>query len=155
MSDLKAALLGAVVGGMISTGATWIQGSMAKEKDLATEKRQKLEVLLENAIKLNRCLFLKLSITKNEDECEKDGTSFRLLTLQTLYFPEMRAEVAAYVGRINSVEASVAKCSGLGGTSDEQLKYLKCIKMILNDPVGGEELQNLATKAEAVSKGLR
>jgi hypothetical protein len=156
MGELRAALLGAIVGGIISGGATWMQANMAKDKDLATEKRQKLVFVMESAFKLNHCLMNRWNIydTEIDDDCRKDNTEYRLLSISGLYFPEIMKEVAAYVERFDSNQLEISKCPAISSNPDEMNKRLDCIKAVFSKHNGGKELQNLQDKAELINKTL-
>lgn len=155
MSDFKVALLGAIVGGAISTGAVLMQANMTRTKDLATEKRQKLELVLETAIKLNHCSLQRLRDVVLENECQKDDANFYLLALSDLYFPEIDAEVGTYLNSLHAVELSVAKCPSAGITPKEKIKRIECMQAISKQSTVGTELQVLADKAKILSKTLQ
>lgn len=63
MSDLKSALAGAFLGGLLSLGGVWLQSYAAQKKDALAEKRQKIEIIVENVLKINQCQLQLWTIT--------------------------------------------------------------------------------------------
>ena len=157
MSEFKAALfgvVGVVVGGLISISTTWMQGYMAKDKDLAAENRQKLELLLENVYKLENCLQSDIVSASVTDDCDKNGTAYKTLSIGGLYFPIMKKELDAYVGQVYAAKSVILECPANSMIPSEQIKRLQCSKAIFGKFPTGKYLQNVQDKAEAQMKIL-
>lgn len=123
MSDFKSALLGAVIGGLISTGAQWMTAHMSEKKDIAAEKRQKLEEFVGTAINLKLCE-TKISEQRNVYlDCYEENI-YRLTTLSRLYFPEAEKEANKMIDDFIEVIKDREICSAKG------LQFEQCSKSI-------------------------
>lgn len=154
VSELKAALLGTIIGGVISAGISWMQGNMAREKDLAMEKRQKLEMVVEHIARIESCAAEQSAKLEIPEECHKEVSSMRLQMLTQLYFPEMADEVHAYTTKALTAQLKMTNCY-LRGKLPGNLGAREQCRAEARKDAGAMEAGLIMKKAQAIAKSLQ
>lgn len=162
MSDIKAVLLGTIVGGMITMGANWVQGEITLKKELSAERRQKMATLMETVAKLSHCsvdnVQSDMSGSAREPECALIPLVTKVISISNLYFPEMKEEVGDYIDWVHAVRDKADACQDAKqNTATGKVKYIDCLKAIpiSSTGPGNNELAGLFFKSEAVFKTIR
>lgn len=127
---------------------------MAREKDLAMEKRQKLEMVVEHIARIESCAAEQSAKLKVPEECHKEVATIRLQMLTQLYFPEMADEVHAYINKALNAQLRMTMCY-LPGVSPENMEALQQCRAEARKDGGAKEAGLIMKKAQAIAKTLQ
>lgn len=138
---LYGVFLGGVISLVASLGTTLWLINAENIKQLKAEKRQKLELFMENVIKQNHCIFGGIANLETFNECKKDASLFRITILQELYFPELKNETNDFVLTMALLEKNLMQCNA---------NQSECIKS-KSDNNGRKEYDTMKNKVKLIT----
>lgn len=142
MSDIKAALVGAFLGGLLSLGGIFVQSLTSESQAIKQAKRDKLDAFMENVIQAQSCIFSSDPLKK--EECRSDKSTLRISTLSYIYFPELKNYAINYSYEIEALRTEIVKCE-ITHFKRQDNADLDCIK-------NATEKSDIDKKIEAINK---
>ncbi|MCD4483390.1 hypothetical protein LQR31_02750 [Chromobacterium vaccinii] len=148
-------LLSALLGGVLSCIAVYIQTNMATKERTNDLKRQKLETILETAYKLDICTRREIGSGSQTDECDNDYSPSKITTLTQIYFPKMTDASQDFVLNTLKMRTELHKCPNRNGDAKTIEKSIKCIDTIIEKRAKQKLLHNLYIQAITEANSLR
>jgi hypothetical protein len=155
--EIRAAVIGLVgvlIGGVLQLAGSFVLSQSTKDKEYATERRQKIEGLITDAFKVNKCLLSQINPKNTDGECSKDSADYRMLAYVSLYLPELKDPVGEYLRKVIDARKKLIACPAESKQPLENIKHLECIEGLLMEDLGGVEMQKLSEAAGKLAKEL-
>lgn len=131
MKDFLVPLSGALVGGAMALAGTYLQATLTQEKEIASERRSKLEQILESVQMMDYCRLEYTRRAENNPECIKLRPNDKAVAISTLYFPVLFKSFNEVSKAIEKNREAVSRCADLS-TPDLE-KFQQCVKPFIHD----------------------
>ena len=153
MSDAKTVFFSTLLGGVIALAGVFATSWLNTASELRTEKREKLEQIVEEALKLQACT--ASLIEDAESSCaDNNQGEFRLVTLAYLYFPELKPITGKYSSAYLKFRRDISRCDTASDGEDGGRKQIACLDQVTSGSKLPEALQELATAIEKIARTL-
>ena len=151
MSEIKATIVGAFLGGALSLGGIWFQSSASESQITKHAKREKLDALMENIIQAHSCIYSSSSLKK--EECKSDKSTLRPTMLSYIYFPSLKKYAEEYSLAIEKLKSEIVECE-ITHLNSETDADLDCISAAIDKSDAAKQFLIISEKVESTANTL-
>ena len=152
MAELRTALWSSALGGVIALGGVLAASWLSSKNDLRSDRREKLEQVMEQALKLQACT--SSLIEGQEASCDDNQGQFRLVTLSYLYFPELKRPAGVYSSTYLKFKHDASRCHARSDAAANENGKIDCLDKLTSSSKLPDAFQHLATSIEKIARTL-
>ena len=131
VKDFLLTMAGALTGSGMALAGTYLQASMTQSKEIAAERRVKLEQLLESVQMMDYCRLEFTRDARPTPECLKARPNDKALAISVLYFPYMTKSFGVVNEAIAKNKEYVSRCRSDGSTNPAPIQ--SCVEPFIRD----------------------
>lgn len=115
----------------MALAGTYLQASLTQEKEIASERRTKLEQILESVQMMDYCRLEYTRNAENNPECMKTRPNDKAVAISALYFPELSKSFSNVNKAIAKNREAVSHCANSSAPDIE--KFRQCVNPFIHD----------------------